>query len=114
MQISKDNKIVDEISSTKHKQNVERKHRRELYRILNEMVQNGDDNNYSNHYDSMIDTNELLDHARSIVAKNGNNGKKSDQTNPDQQRTILLQKLDRMIKTIKEHHEQGRHHEDCC
>nr|XP_046912481.1 protein PFC0760c-like [Dermatophagoides farinae] len=104
--ISKDNKIVDEISSTKHKQNVERKHRRELYRILNEMVQNGDDNNYSNHYDSMIDTNELLDHARSIVAKNGNNGKKSDQTNPDQQRTILLQKLDRMIKTIKEHHEQ--------
>ncbi|KAH9494199.1 hypothetical protein DERF_014905 [Dermatophagoides farinae] len=106
MQISKDNKIVDEISSTKHKQNVERKHRRELYRILNEMVQNGDDNNYSNHYDSMIDTNELLDHARSIVAKNGNNGKKSDQTNPDQQRTILLQKLDRMIKTIKEHHEQ--------
>lgn len=108
MQISRDNKIVEEISSTKHKQNVERKQRRELYRMLNEMVQNKNDEFDTNQPDSIINANELLDHARSLVMKN-DNSKKSDKSNSDQQRIILLQKLDRMIKTIKEHNEQGGH-----
>nr|XP_027203963.1 probable serine/threonine-protein kinase DDB_G0282963 [Dermatophagoides pteronyssinus] len=73
--------------------------------MLNEMVQNKNDEFDTNQPDSIINANELLDHARSLVMKN-DNSKKSDKSNSDQQRIILLQKLDRMIKTIKEHHEQ--------
>lgn len=115
-QISKDNKIVEELTSTKHKQNVERKHRRELYRMLNEIVvKNKNDDFDTNQPNSLIDADELLNHInQSIVPKNGkktidNNNKTN---HPDQQRTILLQKLDRMIKTIKEHHEQGEYDGD--
>ncbi|OTF78196.1 hypothetical protein BLA29_010879, partial [Euroglyphus maynei] len=76
--------------------------------MLNEIVvKNKNDDFDTNRPDSLIDADELLNHInQSIVPKKTIDNNNNKTNHPDQQRTILLQKLDRMIKTIKEHHEQ--------
>lgn len=103
VQINKDNKIVDEIRSVKHQQSVERKQKRELYQLLTELVKRNRELRLAETVKSgRVDRQTLIQQARQLFYSDRSQLQNGFQTTTDDH-SQLLQKLDRMIRTIKEY-----------
>ncbi|UXI16178.1 Beta-1-syntrophin [Sarcoptes scabiei] len=113
--IDEDNKIIEEIQSTRNQQNIERKNRREIYEILNNYVLKESNNNVEDCDDNVHgDGDRNREDLKRILSNESNRlianlqdcfpRKFIEQQRSKQnfQRQDLLKKLDRMIRTIKE------------
>lgn len=97
---------MDEVNTTKQLQNLKRKQKRELYQLLEKMVKRNEQleqfNDDTDQLEELVDQESLIKQAKTVFV--GNDSKlNSVQYEVNGDRSTLLYRLDRMIRTIKEH-----------